>query len=90
MYLEPGKILYKHIGGAVHQFKQLILLCVLVLIQESLDRVGHQAGVVLDPKLLIPQPPVTLHVTLVSLKRLVLFVNVGFICALFVKRYSSS
>lgn len=90
MYLEPGKILYEHIGGSVHQFKQLILLCVLVLVQESLDRIGHQASVVLDPKLLIPHPPVSLHVTRVSIKRLVLFVNIGFVCALCGKRFSSS
>lgn len=82
VYLEPGKVLYEHVGGAMHQVKQLVLLRILVLIQESLDRVRHQSRIMTDPKLLLPQSPVPLHVTRVPIKRLVLFVNIGFVCSL--------
>lgn len=82
VYLEACEVFYKGIVGVVHEIKELVLLGVLVLVEETLHTVGDQARVVLDSKLLLPQSPIPLHVGGVSLQGLVLLGYVTFICTL--------
>ena len=53
-YLKPGEIFNKWIDRVMHQFKQLVLLYVFVLIQESRHSVGDSPGIVLYSKLNLP------------------------------------
>lgn len=87
-YLKSCKILYKSIGGIVHQFKQLILLNILVLIQKPCGRVCHCPCVMQYTKLLLPCPPViTLDIVWMFLQLLVLFYKVGLVCSLQERQY---
>ena len=43
----------------MHQLKELVLLCVFVLVQETLGLVHHSARIVPDAKLLLPVAAVT-------------------------------
>ena len=82
-HLESGQILDKVVGGVVHELKELILLRVLVLVQETLNLVHHSAGIVQYAKLLFPVATVAaLDVVGMLFQQLMLLHQVRFVCAL--------